>query len=160
LGQYQKGIDYYQQIVDSWPDYKYAWHAQFFVGMYYEKLRDSGDLPPSEADPKIEQAYKAVIEKYPDCSSVRHACLRLGSINFGKGQWTEAAKYFELFLEKYPEDIRWHGVLYDLGRVYEKMGEPSLAAEVYRAFVEISDQNDPRVKAVKAKLEKLEGVNK
>ena len=50
---------------------------------------------------------------------VQHACLRLGSLNSTKGEWAEAAAYFELFLEKYPDDIRFGQVLYDLGRAYE-----------------------------------------
>jgi TolA-binding protein len=99
LSQYQKGIQYYQQIVDNWPKYEYAWHAQYFIGQYYERLRDLGDIPMSEANAKIEQAYKAVIEKYPDCSVASHACLKLGQINFVKGRWSEAAQFFELFLE-------------------------------------------------------------
>jgi len=98
LGDYQKGIDYYQQVVDNWPDYQFAWHAQFFVGMYYEKLRNSGRLSESEADPKIEQAYKAVVEKYPDSKSVPYSALKLGYLNLKKGQRVEAAMYYELFL--------------------------------------------------------------
>jgi tetratricopeptide (TPR) repeat protein len=156
LGEYQKGIEYYQQVVDNWPDYQYAWHAQFFVGMYYEKLRDSGGIPESEANPKIEQAYKAVVEKYPDSNSSPHAALKLGQLNFNRGQWADAAKYFEIFLEKAPEDQRQVDVLYDLGRAYEKMGELSLAAEMYRIFIEMAAPNDLRIKDVKARLIKLE----
>ncbi|MCX5637993.1 MAG: tetratricopeptide repeat protein, partial [Planctomycetota bacterium] len=160
LGEYQKGIEYYQQIVDNWPNYQYAWHAQFFIGMYYEKLRDSGGIPESEVNPKIEQAYKAVVEKYPDSNSSPHAALKLGQLNFNRGQWADAAKYFEIFLEKAPEDQRRVDVLYDLGRAYEKMGELSLAAEMYRIFIEMAAPNDQRIKTVKAVLEKLEGATK
>jgi len=160
LGKYQKGIEYYQQVVDNWPDYQYAWHAQFFIGMYYEKLRDSGGIPESEVNPKIEQAYKAVVEKYPDSNSSPHAALKLGQLDFNRGQWADAAKYFEIFLEKAPEDQRRVDVLYDLGRAYEKMGELSLAAEMYRIFIEMAAPNDQRIKTVKEVLEKLEGATK
>ena len=98
LGDYQKGIDYYQQVVDNWPDYQFAWHAQFFVGMYYEKLRNSGRLPELEANPKIEQAYQAVVEKYPDSKSVPYSALKLGHLYFKRGQLVEASLYYELFL--------------------------------------------------------------
>ena len=160
LGEYAKGIEYYQQIVDNWPNYQYAWHAQFFIGMYYEKLRDSGGIPESEANPKIEQAYKAVVEKYPDSNSSPHAALKLGQLNFNRGQWADAAEYFELFLQKSPNDPRAPGVLYDLGRTYEKMGELSLAAEMYRIFIEMVDPNDQLIKTLKAGLKKLEGPTK
>jgi TolA-binding protein len=66
LREYAKGIQYYQHIIDNWPKYKYACHAQFLLGRYYEKFRDSGAVSQSEADPKIQQAYKSVIQNYPD----------------------------------------------------------------------------------------------
>lgn len=98
LGDYLKGIDYYQKVVDNWPDYTFAWRAQFFVGMYYEKLRNSGNVPESEVIPKIEQAYQSVIEKYPDSKSVPYAALKLGYLNLKRGQRAEAVMYYELFL--------------------------------------------------------------
>ncbi|MCK4787228.1 MAG: tetratricopeptide repeat protein, partial [Desulfobacteraceae bacterium] len=100
LGQYAKGIEYYQHIVDNWPDYKYAWHAQYFVGMYYERLLRAGGITESEANPLIEQAYTAVVENYPDSKSAPTAARNLGRINFNKKQWGGAAYYFELFLQK------------------------------------------------------------
>jgi len=63
--------------------------------------------------------------------------------------------YFELFLEKAPEDQRRGDVLYDLGRAYEEMGELDAAVQVYSAFIEIADPDDPRVKGVEARLEEL-----
>jgi tetratricopeptide (TPR) repeat protein len=98
LGDYLKGIDYYQKVVDNWPDYTFAWRAQFFVGMYYEKLRSSGSIPESEVIPKIEQAYQSVIEKYPDSKWVPYAAIKLGYLNLKKGQRAEAVMYYELFL--------------------------------------------------------------
>jgi len=91
---------------------------------------------------------------------VRHAYLRLGDLNFQKGKWAKAAEYFELFLEKYPEDIRFGQVLYDLGRAYEMMGELELAAEVYSVFIETGHPNEPRIKVLKAKIESWQGAEK
>ena len=85
--------------MDDWPNYKYAWSAQYLIGNCYEKLRDSGSLPEAEANPRIEQSYKAVVDKYPDCALVANACLKLGRLNLKRGQRMEAAMYFELFLE-------------------------------------------------------------
>jgi len=47
----------------------------------------------------------------------------LGQINASKEQWLEAAEYFELFLEKNPEDKRRGWAVYDLGLAYEQMGQ-------------------------------------
>lgn len=159
LGEYQQGIEYYQQIVDNWPDYRYAGDAQYLIGKYDEKLRDSGKLPESEADAEIEAAYKAVLEKYPECESAEYACLKLGISNFKKEQWVEAAMYFELFLQKSYESPPPSWVLYDLGRAYEETGELDLAAQAYNVFI-AAYPDDPRTENVLAKLEKLEGDNR
>jgi tetratricopeptide (TPR) repeat protein len=107
LGKYDKALAHYQKVVDDWPDYQYAWSAQCLIGECYEKLRDSGCISKTEAEPKIEQAYQAVIEKYPDCSLVGHACLKLGDMYLQKGEREKAAACFELFLSKaHPDDPR------------------------------------------------------
>ena len=166
LGQYAEGIEYYQHIVDNWPEYEFAWHAQYFVGMYYERLLRAGGITKSEADPLIEQAYQAVIEKYPDCSLAGHACLKLARPNFEKGRWAEAAMYFEVFLQLWqrnPEGQRPNRVLsvmYNLGRAYEKMSAFKLAAQVYGELIKIADPTDPRIERVKARLQELEGAKK
>jgi len=112
-------------------------------------------LSESEANPKIEHAYKAVVEKYPDCTSVKDASLKLGWLNFKKGRWTEAVGYFELCLEKYPEKYRPPHVLYALGRAYEEIGQLDKAAQAYHEFIKSIDPSDPRIETVKARLEKL-----
>ena len=99
MGEYENAIEYYQTVVDNWPDYEHAWSAQYLIGSCYERLRSSGSLPESEANSKIEQAYEAVVEKYPDCSLVKPALQKLGWLNFKKGQLALAAEYWELFLE-------------------------------------------------------------
>jgi len=157
LGEYENAIEYFQVVVDNWPGYQYAWSAQCLIGECYEKLRNSGSLPESEANPKIVQAYKAVIEKHPRCSLVGHACLKLGNMNFGASQWDEAARYFGLFLEKCPEDIQQATALYRLGKTYENMGESDTAMEVYRIFLEEAESGDRRIATVRAKLKELGG---
>jgi tetratricopeptide (TPR) repeat protein len=161
LGNHEKAIEYFQKVVTDWPDYEYAWSAQYLIGECYEDLQRSGILPASEGSPLMEQAYKAVIEKYPDCSLVGPACLKLGWPRFQKGQWSDAAYYFELFLQKSPsDDPLSSGVLYNLGQAYEQMGKLDLAAEIYRTFIQMSRPTDPRIKTAQALLEKLEGENK
>ena len=160
LGDYAKTLEYYQKVVDEWPNYQYAWSAQCLIGECYEKLRDSGVLSESEANPKIEQAYMAVIERYPTCSLAGHACLKLAWPNFQRGRWVEAAMYLELFLQKGPDDPRRSRVLYDLGQAYEKMAEFDAAVQTYRRFIQSANPDDQRIQTVRSKLKKLEGVEK
>jgi TolA-binding protein len=157
LGQYDKAIGYYQKLIDKWPKYQYAWSAQCLIGECYENLKQSGEVAESAADPNIVEAYKRVIENYPDCSLVGHASLKLANINFKASQWDEAATYFGLFLEKFPEDIQKATALYHLGKTYENMGEFDTATEVYRMFLEGAEPGDYRIGYVTSKLEEVGG---
>jgi TolA-binding protein len=53
LGKPQDSIRCFQKVVDDYPQYKHAWHAQFTIGRCYDVLKDT--------------AYKQLLEKYPDC---------------------------------------------------------------------------------------------
>lgn len=122
LGQYEDALAHYQNVVDNWPDYQYAWSAQYLVGSCYENLKKSGSLPASEASLKIEQSYKIVVEKYPDYPLVANACMKLSDMHLKRGELVEAGEYFELFLEKaHPCDTRREVVEARLERLVEKL---------------------------------------
>jgi tetratricopeptide (TPR) repeat protein len=161
LGEYEKAIQYWQKIVDAWPDYGYAWHAHFRMAHSYCMLGNSGVIPESEARSRMEQAYKVVVENYPDCPSANDALVRVGNLNYGRGQWTEAAKYYELFLEKFPGDKRWNDVLYSLAYAYQKMGQSQMSVELHRAFIEAAGSDASVVsERLKRWLENPEGPKK
>jgi TolA-binding protein len=68
-------------------------------------------VPESEASLKIEQAYKAVVEKYPDSALAANACMKLSDLHLKRGQRLEAAGYLELFLATaHPSDPRMQSV--------------------------------------------------
>ena len=159
LGQYQKGIEYFQKILDDWPSSKYALDAQFLIGVYYKELRDSGVLTPSKANPKIEQAYETFIKKYPDDGRAPFAALELGHIKFMKEQWLEAVTYFKIYLANFPEQLE--SIISPLGQAYEEMGQKENALELYRSFIKSPGAYRPMLKAmIQARLETLEGQDK
>ncbi|MBW8041405.1 MAG: tetratricopeptide repeat protein [Planctomycetes bacterium] len=122
FGEYEKAITNYQKVVDNWPEYDFAWSAQYLIGNCYEKLKDFGSLPESEASLKMEQAYKAVVEGYPDCAMVPTASLKLGHLNLKSGQKIEAAQYFVLFLATArPNDPRITSVESHLEKLKEEV---------------------------------------
>ena len=134
LGEYITGIGYFQMIVNNWPDYQYAWHAQYFVGMYYSKLRNMGVLTAEKADPLIENAYKGVLEKYPESKSAVSAALNLATMSSSKGLLHDAANYYEIYLKKETNDNNLSKALkkvYGLGQRAEKEGAFSNAMELY-----------------------------
>jgi tetratricopeptide (TPR) repeat protein len=73
LGRNGEAIQYYQKVVDKWPDFEYAWNAQFLVGRNYELLSRSGVVTKSEVYLRIKTAYEKVIQKYPNCPAAKAA---------------------------------------------------------------------------------------
>jgi len=141
--------------VESWPQYEYAWHAQFFVGDCCEKLKSAGTLVGPDVDARIENAYRAVVENYPNCRSAGEAVLRLGRLFYEKRNWMEAAKCLESFLLKNDEkgDARMVlDVLTHLALVYEKMGQHDAARQVGTRLANLAGSDDPRVQLVQAHL--------
>ena len=65
-GEYEKAIEYYQEVVANWPDNEYAWHAQFIVARTYKHLKRTGAMPESEADSMIKAVYERILQDYPD----------------------------------------------------------------------------------------------
>lgn len=73
MGEYADAIGYYQSLVDNWPDFEYTWNALFRIGCGYERLKQSGHIPESEADAIITNVYEQLIEEYPACKVASHA---------------------------------------------------------------------------------------
>jgi tetratricopeptide (TPR) repeat protein len=153
--QYQNAIQIFEMIIRYWPDCKYAWSAQSWIGVCYEKLKGTGSLAEQEANALIEDAYLKVIANYPNCPSIGHAALKLGYLTASQTRWPEAAAYFELFIDAAPDDARVPNVLYDLGRAYENANEPNLAISSYAQFIEAADPNSPIVKELMDRFPQL-----
>jgi len=84
LCEYENAIQYYQVVVDNWPDYQFAWNAQFLIARCFERLARLGRIPIAEAAPQIRQACEKVFANYPDClaaGAARNLLKRWSSIN-------------------------------------------------------------------------------
>ena len=81
LGQYQKAIECYRQVVDNWPGYQYAWNAQFLIGRNYEQLKKSKAISGLEADGRTQVAYEKLLEKHAGCKAAKHAWYWLSRCN-------------------------------------------------------------------------------
>lgn len=100
LEMYEKALDYFNTVLEKWPNFQYNWSAQCLIGSCYERLRKAGAISPEEGDSKMAAAYRAVVEKYPDCSEVPIACIKLGELSIEQGSPHQAREYFKLFMEK------------------------------------------------------------
>lgn len=72
-GEYEVAIEYYSIVLDNWPNYEYAWVAQFRIARCYEKLASSGRIPKTEAAAQICQACKKLLANYPESKGVKPA---------------------------------------------------------------------------------------
>jgi TolA-binding protein len=159
MGDCNKAIEHFQNAVDKWPNYQFGWSAYCLIGECYEKLLDSNAITREAAEPNIEQAYKAVIEKYPDCSLAGHCRIKLGWHNFRKQNWKEAADYFESYLnsvDKPENDPREVSVLFGLGMTYQQMGDIESAKQAYWMFLEKAPPTNQQINNVRRQLELLE----
>lgn len=77
LGKYRDSISCFQTVVNDYPEYEHAWHAQYTIGRCYEILKDTGAVEKSVADAQIDTAYEGLLEKYPDCPAVGYVSHRL-----------------------------------------------------------------------------------
>jgi TolA-binding protein len=156
LGEYAKGIAYFQAIVDNWPHYKYAWHAQYFVGMYTVRLKGSGLMEAAEADSLIEKAYKAVVENYPHSESAPSAALELAEIYSDKSLFAKSAEYYEFYLGKEKSECACGRALnsaYNLAQRAEKEeGGLDTAAGLYNLVLAFVDEGDPLAEKATAGL--------
>ena len=153
---FQKAVSVWERVIQEFPDCDIIPRAYLSVANYYEKLIELGAVTKPEATPKIEYACQVITENFPGSKYVKPAALKLGQINFEKGQWLKATQYWELSLGKYTEKkYRPHHILYPLGRAFEELGRLEEAGQVYNEFIQTTYPGDPRVERVRARLENL-----
>ncbi|MFA7485855.1 MAG: tetratricopeptide repeat protein [Phycisphaerae bacterium] len=77
FGDYAKAVEYYQKVVDDWPDFEYAGLAQLKVGDNLRQMVRNDLLPAEQTEAAIADSYIKVLDNYPDSMWARHAALRL-----------------------------------------------------------------------------------
>jgi TolA-binding protein len=98
-GKWDKAIVYFQRVVDNYPDYENVCACQAAIGWSYEALIGRENWPKEAVEPLIEEAYKAVLDKYPDCYMAHYAAYRLAEMSVEKGNKSDAITYYKKFLE-------------------------------------------------------------
>jgi len=148
-----RGIEFYQALVDIWPDWEHADLAQFLIGKYYERAKRTGELGADEAEVQIERGYGAVMENYGDSYLAKRAALYLGMLRFGEGNWSKAVEYFEWFAARAPQEL--NRVVISLGRAYEQLGQSVRAFALYVDFLNTAAPGDPLVPYIEKQLQTL-----
>ncbi len=73
LGEDQKALAYFRQVVEKWPDYEYAWLAQARIAKIYKRFAVGGVMPDSEVEAVLDVVYKRLLASYPDCPAAKTA---------------------------------------------------------------------------------------
>ncbi len=146
-------LNCYKKIRETWPGSQFEPDCLEGIGICYEELGKQGLVSSSEADYESEQAYKELVEKYPDRPQSTETLLKLGWLTFRQSRLQDAISWFEQGLAKFPKDSKPADVLYALARMYEKTGQLEKAKLIYDELLRTC--NDTAVaEAVKARLEK------
>jgi len=158
IGDYSKAAQYYERLVSDYPSDSRYCDALFKIGVTYEKMKQAGLIAEKQANVKIQAAYQQLVETNPDYYGVKNALIKLGWLNFNKGQWAEAIRYWEQYVNKYPGETNLANLpdeLYALGRAYEETNQTAKAIQTYQRLLSILPNDDPRAIQVQTKLENL-----
>lgn len=102
-------------------------------------------------------AIDILIDKYPQIK-IQETAWHLGEIMFKTAQWQNAARYLELSMPYHKRDIqRQAEVYYQLGLIYEKLGQEDKAVSSYLAFVNRTDpiKDNARLSEAMQKINQL-----
>jgi len=81
MDQYDKAKEYYQQVVNNWPDSDYGWKSQLQIAQLYKKYQRLGTMTKSDAWAAKAAAFEHLIEIKPDCPAAGRAQKWLNSYN-------------------------------------------------------------------------------
>jgi len=160
LGNYAKGLEYFQKMAEEWPEQEHSDWANLLAARYCEQLKNSGAIEKETADEMIEKSYMNIIENYPASKLVFDAYYNLGNLRFRKSQLSEAAESLELALQKainYENPYNITKASYLLGQVYERSEQKDMAADIYKMALSVSDANDRNWLGIEQRLNTLEG---
>jgi len=163
LRQHADGIELFEYLVSNWPDYEFAYSAQYQIGKYYDIMFRDPNTPYEQrgkAYEKREQGYIGLIEKYPDCELVKRSAYNLGGIHYKNKDWELAAAYYKIALQKSYETNEYSAIgkiTYRLGQAYQNLGQSDDAKQVYQQYLNIAEPNDPITDKIKIELQNIHG---
>jgi TolA-binding protein len=123
---YQKALERYQEIVAKYPRSPSAVMAQYYIGNIYFELKNYDEAA---------KAYRKFIENYPgnrDLTALVYQ--RLGYTAEMQGKTQEALDSFKKIVEMKGMKNQ-DQALFEIGRLYEKMGQQNVAIEQYKTIV-------------------------
>jgi len=159
LEDYEKGLEYWQHYVQSWPQSKDASYAQYQIAKLcrYRAVPKNEQVVLEEEYTIIERAYRQVLERYPDSDAAAWALLDLARENSWKwGRWwRRAAQYYEEYLVRFPKHWFRPFAMINLAECYLNMGDRDQAKVLLMEVVQIPNPEDERQTAACQKARKM-----
>ena len=131
LGNNQKAVEYFEKVIQDWPDYQHTDAAYYFYGTCMKKLLNRNMVSKEVAVPCIEEAYKTLLENYPNYKYWDDACNRLSSLYYQNQMWDDAIKCYKKVKSQRHSPL----AQYRLGECYEKIDDRENAVLYYTKFV-------------------------
>ncbi len=83
--------------------------------------------------------YQELLSQYPDTPNARRAQLYLGNCAYYLGEYQQAQRAYQEFLQETPQDNIWYQqVLHSLAYAQEEAGEYLKAAQTYRRVIDLA----------------------
>lgn len=145
---YQKALERYQEIIANYPRSPSAMLAQYYVGNCYFEIKNYDEAA---------QAYRKFIEKYHvnrDLTALVYE--RLGYTTLMQGRTQEALDAFKKIVEM--KGVKNQDqALFEIGRLYEKMGQQNEAIEQYKTITK-NYVNSPFAIEARVRIKNLGGT--
>jgi len=77
LEDYQKALTFFEKTAKDWPGYERRWHVLLMLAECCDILGNQDQIPISQANRKVHEAYAEILEKYPDIPAAETIKSRL-----------------------------------------------------------------------------------
>jgi len=167
-GQYSEAWEYFNRILQDYPDNVYAEDSLYRRGICYMGIEDYegakrdfsqfvrkypetnlrgevefflGEIESALGNMNPAIKHYSNVEKYTDnIAFIQNAYFQMGVLLEANAQYERMASMYETFIEKFADSAELTGIIYELGRAYELNLEPHRTLNLYReAIAEYGD---------------------
>jgi TolA-binding protein len=126
-------IDFLDQLMQAYPDGRYAEKASFLLAKSYEQLH-APSISAHFIDMK--NRYQDVINRYPDSVYMPEAYLAMGDLSFKTKNYYEALACYNIIGKKYPDSPAALQALLQKARILSMKKETRKALSILESVVE------------------------
>ncbi len=128
-------IALYRRIIEEHPDYR------FIDGTWYMLGFCLGDSLAEQFDPDASiEAYRTLVERYPDSQFAVDGMMRLGEYYFDENRTEESIPYYEAVVAAGPEHRLYDRGLYKLAWAHYKLDHYDQALELFTKLLDYSEE--------------------